>query len=237
MVQNSQRPPAAVVHVCCSGFPLSISIHLPGLRKSCSLVPAGNRVPELQQRVVTPRWPRRGAQEVTHPAPVTCLGKGSPHCRDDIWPRCLSFLICSGEPGQSWTLNITVFSAGKGRFHGVFLVFAVELKAVCDYLIWAPIHCLAPASKEVLTAWNVVLVAELLSPKWTQLVTILIILEFYTVFCIFRARPSSQDQDVEFDSIPQGKAVQGVKGSQYPRLLRHILDFHPEIREQTEHFS
>lgn len=67
--------------------------------------------------------------------------------------------------------------------------------------------------------------------------TILIILEFCTVFCIFWARPSSQDQDVELGSIPQRKTVQGVKGSQYPGLLRHVLDFHPEIGEQTEHLS
>lgn len=201
-----------------------------------SLVPPGNPVPQSAACGDTDVTKARCPGGDT-PSPVTCFGKRSLHCWDDIWPRCLSFLICSGAPGEFWTLNITVFSAKKDSFQGVFLVFAVEIKAVCDYLIWELIHSLAPASKEVLTAWNFILVAELLGSKGTEPFTIFIILEFYAVFCIFWARPSSQDQDVELDSIPQGKTVQGVKGSQYPELLRHVLDFHPETGEQTEHFS
>lgn len=84
---------------------------------------------------------------MTHPAPSHALANGVSIVGMTFGPDISAFL-CALESLGNFKLNI----AEKDRFQGVFLVFAVEIKAVCDYLIWEPIQCLAPASKEVLTA-------------------------------------------------------------------------------------
>lgn len=233
VLQNSQRPPAAVVHVCCPGFPLSISTLLAWGRSWTELKCAA-----LPRSCPCWKWcPSLWGD--TYMTKVRCPVGDTPSPCHVLWQtrspllgghlaQRSQLLICSGEPGEFGTWNMTVFSAKKERFPGAFLAFAVEIKAVCDYLIWEPIQGLATASKEVLTAWNVIPVAELLSSKWT---------EFHAIFCIFWARPSNQDQDIELDSIHLGRTVQGVKdrfvGLPVPKIAETHLRF-PSRNQRTD---